>query len=446
MLTEKRSKAALSIVSTTLLAAMVGCSSDGGAGQDGSSANPQAGNTSSNGKVELRIAWWGSQDRHDRTLKAIELYEQQNPNVKLTAEFIAWDGYWDKLATQAAGKNLPDIIQQDYKYVNEYVARDLLVDLNPYVQSNTIDLRDADHLHTDGGKINNKLYAVNLGTNSLAIAYDPAMFAQAGVPELKPGYTWDDLAAAARQLKSKLGSDAYGMPNFNSMDPFKHLLREKGLWLYNEQANGLGYDNDQILVDYFKYFDALLKDGVVPTPQVTQDIKGLEDELIVHKKSPMHFFNSNQVVALQKAANRPLKLTILPDLPGGTKGHFLKPSQFFSITKHSKHPEEAAKFINFFTNDLKANEILGAERGVPISSKVREHLGKSMGDAAKEMFGYIELAQQHAREIHPPDPEGSSKIEALFARIQEAVNYGELTPEQAAKQFREEGTKELQKK
>lgn len=26
-------------------------------------------------EVDLRMAWWGSQDRHDRTIKAIELYE-----------------------------------------------------------------------------------------------------------------------------------------------------------------------------------------------------------------------------------------------------------------------------------------------------------------------------------------------------------------------------------
>jgi multiple sugar transport system substrate-binding protein len=441
MFRKKKKAAVLSATLVVALGSLLGCSEGG---NNASSNGTQTGK-SGNEKIELRIAWWGSQDRHDRTLKVIDMYQQQNPNVKISAEFIAWDGYWDKLATQAAGKNLPDIIQQDYKYVTEYVGRGLLVDLDPYVKSNTIDLRDADHLHTDGGKIKDKLYAVNLGTNSLAFAYDPAMFAQAGVPELKPGYTWDDLAKMARELKAKLGKDVFGMPNFNGMDPFKHLLRENGFWVYNEKGDGLGYTDDKLLADYFKYFDTLLKDGIVPSPQVTQDIKGLEDELIVHKSSPILFFNSNQIVALQKAANRPLKLTILPSWPGGKAGHFLKPSQFFSITTHSKYPDEAAKFINFFTNDLKANEILGAERGVPISSKVREHLGKTMGPSSKEMFDYVEMVQKYAREINPPDPEGATKIEALFKRIQEAVNYGKLTPEQAAKQFRDEATKELKK-
>lgn len=37
-------------------------------------------------EVDLRMAWWGSQDRHDRTIKAIELYESLHPNVKIEFE------------------------------------------------------------------------------------------------------------------------------------------------------------------------------------------------------------------------------------------------------------------------------------------------------------------------------------------------------------------------
>lgn len=39
-------------------------------------------------EVDLRMAWWGSQDRHDRTIKAIELYESLHPNVKIEYEYF----------------------------------------------------------------------------------------------------------------------------------------------------------------------------------------------------------------------------------------------------------------------------------------------------------------------------------------------------------------------
>ncbi|WP_019533356.1 ABC transporter substrate-binding protein [Paenibacillus ginsengihumi] len=425
--------------SVLLSGTVLGCSAGGKQASGGNA--PQPGGQQE--QIQLRVAWWGSQDRHDRTQKAIQLFQEKYPHIKVSVEFTGFDDYWNKLATQAAGQNLPDVIQMDYKFLSEYVERKLLAELDPYVQSGTLNLTDVDDVYLDGGKIGGKLYAVNLGANSLAMAYDPEMFQQAGIQEPQPGYTWEDLEAMARELKAKLGQDVWGMPLANEMNMFKHYLRQKGLWLYSDDGKSLGYPDDQVLTDFFNYWDKLRKDGIVPPPEVTQNIKGLEDELIVHKKSPVMFFHSNQIIALAKAANRPLKLTIFPKLAGGQEGHFIKPSQFFSVTTQSKQQEAGAMFIDFITNDLKANEILAAERGVPISKKVRDHLFASLDPAGKEMFTYVELAQQHSREIHPPDPAGSTKIEAAFKRIQETVNYGKNTPEQAAKQFREEAEKAL---
>ncbi len=63
--------------------------------------------------IGLRIMWWGSKSRHDRTIKVLEMYQEKNPGVKFTYEFAGFTEYYTRLATQAAGDNLPDIIQQD---------------------------------------------------------------------------------------------------------------------------------------------------------------------------------------------------------------------------------------------------------------------------------------------------------------------------------------------
>ena len=63
--------------------------------------------------VDLRIAWWGSQDRHDRTIKVIDMYMKKNPNVKISYEFAGFADHLTKMTTQAAGNSLPDIMQQD---------------------------------------------------------------------------------------------------------------------------------------------------------------------------------------------------------------------------------------------------------------------------------------------------------------------------------------------
>ena len=59
------------------------------------------------GAVELRLAWWGNPTRDERTLKAVDLFLQRNPNVTIEPETTGWGGYWDRINTQAAAGNLP---------------------------------------------------------------------------------------------------------------------------------------------------------------------------------------------------------------------------------------------------------------------------------------------------------------------------------------------------
>src|SRR5690348_11008751 len=62
---------------------------------DAATAAPAAG-TSSGETIELRVAWWGSQNRHDRTLKVIDLFQQAHPNIKITSEYGNFDDHWTK--------------------------------------------------------------------------------------------------------------------------------------------------------------------------------------------------------------------------------------------------------------------------------------------------------------------------------------------------------------
>jgi len=50
-------------------------------------------------KTTLRVMWWGSQTRHERTQQVIKLFEEKYPDIDVKPEFTSWDGYWDKMAT-----------------------------------------------------------------------------------------------------------------------------------------------------------------------------------------------------------------------------------------------------------------------------------------------------------------------------------------------------------
>ena len=90
-------------------------------GGSGASSTASAGDTASTAasteaasgdeQINLRMAWWGSQDRHDKTIAAIELYESLNPNVKIEYEYYSFDDYFTKLKTLVASDQVWDVFQ-----------------------------------------------------------------------------------------------------------------------------------------------------------------------------------------------------------------------------------------------------------------------------------------------------------------------------------------------
>src|SRR3954464_3427872 len=128
----------------------------------------------------FRVYWWGTKERADRTLAAVALYQQKNPGVRIDGESLSWAAYWPRLATQAAGRNAPDVIQMDYRYVSEYARRGALLPLDEFL-GKSLDISDFDKASLDSCKVDGKLYGINIGNNSNALIYNKAAFQKAGV-------------------------------------------------------------------------------------------------------------------------------------------------------------------------------------------------------------------------------------------------------------------------
>ena len=60
-------------------------------------------------EVELNMAWWGGEARHKKYNAILDLYQERHPGVTITRQFSGWGDYWSKMATQAAGRSLPDV-------------------------------------------------------------------------------------------------------------------------------------------------------------------------------------------------------------------------------------------------------------------------------------------------------------------------------------------------
>ena len=390
--------------------------------------------------VTLRMAWWGSQPRHDYTMKVIEMYKQQHPNVSIEVEYANYDDYWKKLAPEAAANELPDIVQMDLLYFSQYAGKGQLEELTPYLNKQ-IDVTDISENALNGGKVGDGLYGINLGVNALGFQYDPELLKKIGMDSFPQNWTWDDYKEMGAKAKS---ANLYIDTGMRAEVFFAYYLRSIGKTFYNKEGNALGYEDDQNFVDFFSIPSAMIKQGAAPSPDIKAQIKGVEDDPMVKGKALGIWQWSNQFVGLQQVANRPLAMAPMVG-PGMKEGLFLKPSMYFSVSKNSKAKEEAAKFINFFVNDIEANKLILGDRGVPVAAKVKEALKSVLSPAQVQVFDYVAWAEQNSSPMDNPDPIGSAEVSKLLIGLAEQMDYGKTTPEVAAKKFREEANAILAK-
>ncbi len=385
-------------------------------------------------KITLRVAWWGGQPRHDYTMKVIEMYEKAHPNIEIEAEFANFDDYWKKLAPMAAANQLPDIIQMDTAYLSQYGEKGQLENLTKYTEDGTIDVSSIDENTISGGKIGDNLYGFNLGSNVLSVITNDDMLTDSGVELNDEAWTWDQFVQMATDVQKS--TDKYGTNGMNPADVFfPYYLRTQGERFYNEAGNGLAYKDDQLFVDYFNMQLDLVDAKAFPTPDVQAQVKGLEDDFIVKGNAAMTWNWSNQYLGFAQLTDSPLSLNLPPEQADNT-ALFLKPSMYFSVPKSSEHKEEAAKFIDFFVNDVEANKLIKGDRGVPVSSKVMEAIKPELTEEETKIFEYVKMASQNASKADPPDPLGSAEVMKALKDVSEQILFKKITPDAGAKTFR----------
>ncbi|WP_240418035.1 ABC transporter substrate-binding protein [Paenibacillus periandrae] len=442
----------LKFTSTLLiLAALAGCSQPAATSTPaagGKAAEPAASSTPAAAKKEpvtLRITYWaGSQMTVDKTNAVVELFQKAYPHIKVESEYYAGDAYWDKLNVQAASNSMPDVVRMDYSKITNYVNKNLLLPLDDYIQKKTINMEGVNPIHIDGAKFNGKVYGINIGNNALVSFYDPDVFAKAGVTPPTPNYTWEQYEKDLRTFKDKLG--IYGDTHM-SQTQFAVWLRQQGKKMYNTAQDGLGYEDDKVFVDFFEQQLRWQKEGLISPLGVELEVRGLEDGPFPKGQAAYGSLSywSNHVDIMETQLKKKVGMAMYPG-SGDGKGMYIKPSFFQSIAKSSKHPEEAALFIEFFTNNIDAAKSLNAYFGMPYHPAVLEGMKSSFSDTQKRVAEYLTTVEKYSSLIDPPDPTAAVEVGKVFKNISDEIFFEKTTPKQGAEKFRKEANAILAKK
>jgi multiple sugar transport system substrate-binding protein len=393
----------------------------------------------------LRIFWWGSQTRHDRTLKVLDMYKAANPGVTFAPEYTGGGQYFEKLNTLIAANDVPDVLQMGNNFLT---YKDHLAPLDDLIKSGVVDVRNTSDSFLSSARIGGRILGLSLGTNSLALVYDPDLFQKAGVAEPTDQWTWADFEKAAFTVKQKLGIfGASGMDDWVLGGWYYIGQNGTGLDVFNPSGTGLGYTDDRMLAGWFELKKRFVNAGVAPSVAEVAAVKDVQGEYIVFGKAAMIFAWSNQVAALFTAANRPLKLAVVPRISAaGPSGMFVRASQHMCVALTSKNQAAGAKFVSYFVNDIEANKVLQGERGIPIMSTVRTAIKPLVPATIAATFDFMDKVGRIASKPQTIEPPTELEVEDILRKLGEQVLFDKLTPAAAAARFREDATKVLSRK
>ena len=366
------------------------------------------------GDVTVGFSWWGNQVRDEVTKAALDHYTELYPNVTFNLNAQTWNDYWAQMTSFSSSDTLPDLMQQDYAYFEQWVEAGDLLDLTPYIESGALDLSKLPEsiVETGVSATDGHVYAVCAGMNAPAFCYNKTLTDELGI-EVPDNMTWEQFVELSRRIYEEAGVGAI-FHNFNSENPITYYARGLGHEALFS-ADGVSVTAEEMETYFQRLMDGVSEGWLFDTEKCASvDMATISQHPLVYGSDPSvrswcAFAFSNQFLAFSDAAAADgieLGITSWPE-DNPEKANYLKPSQFFSITTDTQNPDLAVAILNYMINDVDANTLLRAERGIPANAEVATAIAETVAEVDKTypiIVDYLDFVADNSSAIFPPLP------------------------------------------
>lgn len=445
---------AVMLVSFVLLSACGSGGSGNGEATSAVSPNAQDGNhgtdqdgTGENGTeevVEIRFPWWGNVERHNRYNALMDMFEEQHPHIRVIREPLSFSDYWDRLATQTAGGNPPDVLMFTRGQLSEYVSRGAVLALDEYIENGLIDMSDYAESARRIGEYQGSIYMVTKGMSAPATFVNVDLLERKGIRLPEYEMTWDEFTDYLYEIEPLLGETEDGRKIYALSDPssdeapISSFMRQRGYELFTEDGKSLAFGKED-LKEWFSYWQKLREDGIIPPAEIWAEEGGLDWEQgpIATNRIAMEFGRaSNNLINLQQVMEDNIDLIRVPTDPNGVNkyGEIIMGANI-GISAHSKHPEAVAQLINFWLNDLEFNKLYNNDHGITGNKRLLEEWDlppttREVSDHLQDVLATIEPQKQR--------PPGQTAFFNQLSRSHEEIYFGVKSIDEAVEDvFRE---------
>lgn len=395
-----------------------------------------------NQPITIRIAWWGDTKRHDRYNNIMDAFQQMYPWITVEREYGTWNDYWDKLATQVAGGNAPDVMGMHQQYAADYINRGATLPLNDYIDKGVIDISKMEQSVLDGCTVDGKIVMLPMGITVTTVLVNKTLCDSLDVqiPASGDAWSWADLQAVARDMHTKAkaaGSDVQFMNDRLAINEFMNFARGLGKDLYTEDGK-LAFSVEDVQAWYSLWND-LRQDGAMPEASFVSEesTKTLEQNAFCTGKVAAIMIPVNQLyLYVAQLPDTELVCEMMPTGNDGTVGAYLEGAHWaVSSAIDQAHQDAAALMIDFLENKQEAWQYMLMDQGVPANTHMAAFISGQLTDVDKIAIDFVDKVTGIVPGGFAYPPTGATEIKALFQEYQEYTMFGQSSVQDAAAAF-----------
>jgi multiple sugar transport system substrate-binding protein len=295
---------------------------------------------------EVTLEWmqWMYGDDGKIYADQIAAFEQANPGIKVKITELSYSDHYSNLEVRMSGNNAPDIFRNEYGFVMRYEKNKQAVDLKPYFAANYWDRfwpKLMEFCNIKGG-----VYGVPQMTDTTVVFYNQDLFKKAGVTaptSVQNAWSWDDWEAIGRKLKQ--AGAKYGMAGATYGGTCWYYVSWGGGFVSPDGSRP--YMNQPGVIEGLKRQKKWFDEGLEPISTLWMKPDNFE---VLFSQGQIGMIWS--VIWMTTFMDQNVKdfqwgTTYCPKGPGGFGLHL--GGCVNSISTQSKHAKEAAKFLEFFT-------------------------------------------------------------------------------------------------
>jgi multiple sugar transport system substrate-binding protein len=318
-------------------------------GESGS-GDTEAAKTAS--KPQVNLTYWGLWEPQNIMNEIITDYQRQNPHVNINYSQQSIKDYRERLQSSIATGQGPDIM----RYHNTWLPM-LKNDLQPDSDHN-ISMGDYFQVVTNDATIQNEVFGVPLGFDSLALYYNPNLFQKAGLSQ--PPKDWTELRDYAKKLVIRDGKTralqvgGVALGTTNNVDHFSDIL---GLMLLQNGANPSS-PSDDLTRDTLLFYTLFKSKDRVWDETMPASTYAFATEKVAMMFAPS--WRAHEIAQINPDLQ--FKTAIVPQLPGekvAWASYWLE-----GVSRQSSNSREAWKFLAFLSKDENLQKLYTAQSAV----------------------------------------------------------------------------------